>query len=123
MDVQELEESSVLSITVDQAHRYFEMVVSLDDGTKYKLMAWNADGSELTIRLGALHVQNSGVLGELEGINIVEHVLFLEGDFGDIAIKATTILVEKLVQEAALDQFQPFATGCNRPDADNTGMP
>ncbi len=97
MDVRELEESSVLSITVDQAHLYFEMVVSLDNETKYKLMAWNTDGAELTIKLGALHVQNSSVLGELEGINIVENVLFLEGDFGDISIKATTILIEKLI--------------------------
>ena len=95
MDVQALEESSVLSISVDQAHLYFEMVVSLDDETKYKLMAWNADGSELTIRIGALHVQNSSALGELEGINIVEDVLFLEGDFGDMTINATTISIEK----------------------------
>ncbi len=97
MDLQTLEQSNVLSITVDQAHRYFEMVVSADDETKYKLMAWNADGTELTIRLGALHVQNASVLGELEGINIVESVLFLEGDFGDMAIHATTVLVEKLM--------------------------
>ena len=96
MNIQELEEGSVLSITVDQAHRYFEMVVSRDDKTKYKLMAWNADGTGLTIRLGALHVQNSSVLGELEGINIVENVLFIEGDFGDMVIEATTVLVEKL---------------------------
>ncbi|QHF51227.1 hypothetical protein [Pseudomonas sp. S49] len=97
MDVRALEESSVLSITLDQAHLYFEMVVRLDDGTKNKLMAWNADGTELAIRLGALHVQNASELGELEGINIVDNVLFLEGDFGDIAIQATSISIEKLV--------------------------
>ena len=97
MDVQALEQSNVLSITVDQAHRYFEMVVSADDDSNYKLMAWNADGTELTIRLGALDVKNSRVLGELEGISIVENVLFLEGDFGDMAIHATTVLVEKLM--------------------------
>jgi len=96
MDVHALEESSVLSITVDQAHRYFEMVVRLHDGSRNKLMAWNADGTELTIRLGALNVQNTSELGELEGINIVDNVLSLEGDFGDITITATSILIEKL---------------------------
>ncbi|MFK3607365.1 hypothetical protein PSH70_07910 [Pseudomonas fluorescens] len=59
-------------------------------------MAWNADGTELTIRLGALNVQNTSELGEIEGINIVDNVLSLEGDFGDITITATSILIEKL---------------------------
>lgn len=97
MDVQALEQSNVLSITVDQAHRYFEMVVSLDDEKKYKLMAWNVDGTELIIRLGALHIQDSRILGELEGISIVENVLFIEGDFGDMSIHATTVLVEEMM--------------------------
>ncbi|OPB06406.1 hypothetical protein BFW91_20540 [Pseudomonas fluorescens] len=83
-------------MTVDQAHRYFEMVVRLDDGSRNKLMAWNSDGTELTIRLGALNVQNTSELGEIEGINIVDNVLSLEGDFGDITITATSILIEKL---------------------------
>ncbi|WP_254847150.1 hypothetical protein [Pseudomonas fluorescens] len=59
-------------------------------------MAWNSDGTELTIRLGALNVQNTSELGEIEGINIVDNVLSLEGDFGDITITATSILIEKL---------------------------
>lgn len=96
MNVHELEGSSVLSITVDQAHRYFEMVARLDDGSRNKLMAWNADGAKLTIRLGALNVQNSCELGELEGISIANNVISLEGDFGDITITATSILIEKL---------------------------
>ncbi|MGY2235669.1 hypothetical protein ACW9ID_11660 [Pseudomonas gingeri] len=52
--------------------------------------------AELAIRLGALHVQNSSMLGELEGISIVDNVLFLEGYFGDMAIEVTTVLVERL---------------------------
>jgi hypothetical protein len=72
------------------------MVVRLDDGSRNKLMAWNSDGTELTIRLGALNVQNTSELGEIEGINIVDNVLSLEGDFGDITITATSILIEKL---------------------------
>ncbi|WP_434707385.1 hypothetical protein J3P75_15890 [Pseudomonas sp. R1-1] len=97
MDIRALEESTVLSITVDQAHRFFEMVVRLDDGTKNKLMAWNADGTELAIKLGALYVQSCSELGELEGINVVDNGLLLEGDFGDITIQATSFSIEKLV--------------------------
>jgi len=97
MDVQALESSDVLSVTLDQAHRCFEMVVSLKDGCRCKLTAWNIDGAELPISLGALHIQNSRVLGELEGISFVENVLSLEGDFGDMSIEADTVLVEKLI--------------------------
>lgn len=96
MDIQKLEESTVLSITLDQAHRYFEMVVCMDDGTKYRLSAWNADGASLDITVGALHVRNAGALGELESASFVGDVLTLEGDFGDIAIRAARALVEEL---------------------------
>lgn len=66
-------------------------------GPKNKLMAWNTDGTELAVRLGALYVQNCSELGELEGINVVDNVLLLEGDFGDITIQATSFSIEKLV--------------------------
>lgn len=97
MDVRWLEESSILSITLDQQQRYFEMVVSLHNEAKHKLMAWNANGSQLTIKLGALHLRPASGFWELEAISIVENVLFLEGDFGDIAITATAISVEKVI--------------------------
>ncbi|WP_218170447.1 hypothetical protein [Pseudomonas gingeri] len=73
-----------------------DMVVSLDDQPRYMLMAWNAEVAEPAIRPGAFHVQNSSMLGELEGISIVDNVLFLEGYFGDMAIEVTTVLVERL---------------------------
>ncbi|WP_244861728.1 hypothetical protein [Pseudomonas sp. Ost2] len=72
------------------------MVVSLDDQPRYMLMAWNAEVAELAIRPGASHVQNSSMFAELEGISIVDNVLFLEGYFGDMAIEVTTVLVERL---------------------------
>jgi hypothetical protein len=96
IDIQELEETGILSITLDQAHRYFEMVVCTYEGTKYRLSAWNEDLSPLGITFGALHVRDSRVLGELEGVSLVDDVLTLEGDFGDIAIKAAKVSVEKL---------------------------
>lgn len=96
MDIQELDETDILSITLDQAHRYFEMVVCTHEGTKYKLSAWNADLAPLDITFGALHVRAAGLLGELEGVNLVDDVLTLEGGFGDIAIKAAKVSVEKV---------------------------
>lgn len=103
MDLRNLEETDVLSLTLDQAHRYFEMVFCTDDGRNYKLCAWNEDGARLGVTLGALHIRgnlanagNRGVLGELESISWVDDVLTLEGDFGDITIKAARVAVEAL---------------------------
>ena len=52
MNFSKLEESEVLSITLDQAHLYFEMVVFTESGTKYKLSAWNSAGGRLEVSLG-----------------------------------------------------------------------
>ena len=52
---------------------------------------------ELTIKLGALHLRPTSGFWELEAISIVGNVLSLEGDFGDIAITATAISVEKVI--------------------------
>lgn len=57
MNFSKLEESGVLSITLDQAHLYFEMVVFTENGTKYKLSAWNSAGGRLEVSLGALHIR------------------------------------------------------------------
>lgn len=96
MDIQELEETCILSITLDQAHRYFEMVVCTYEGAKLRLSAFNADLAPLDITFGALHVRDSSVLGELEGVSLTDDVLILEGDFGDIAIKAAKVSIDKL---------------------------
>jgi hypothetical protein len=104
MDPKKLEETDVLSITLDQAQRFFEIVVCDIDGIKYKLSAWNADGAPIEIAVGAMQVRsnltnarNLGILGELEGISVVHDVLTLEGDFGDFTIKADKILAEQLI--------------------------
>ncbi|AKS09820.1 hypothetical protein [Pseudomonas trivialis] len=96
MNVQELKQSNILSISLDQAHRVFEMIVSLPDDTRCKLMAWNDDGIELTVRIGALNLHYRADLGELEGISVVNNVLVMEGDFGDMEIEAANVVVEKL---------------------------
>jgi hypothetical protein len=72
------------------------MTVSLQDGTCCKLRAWNDDGVKLTVRLGALNLHARADLGELEAISLVDNVLILEGDFGDIEIEAMNVVVEKL---------------------------
>jgi hypothetical protein len=103
MDLCELEECEILSITLDQRHLYFETVVRTDDGTQYKLSAWNPAGTTLKAAFGALHVQANrtdvvgrSTLGELESASFVGEVLTLEGDFGDIVIGRATISVEQL---------------------------
>jgi len=73
MNLCDLEESEVLSITLDQQHLYFEMLVRAEDGTRYKLSAWNTAGASLDITFGALNLlgprtdlSNCHTVGELE---------------------------------------------------------
>jgi hypothetical protein len=103
IELEKLEETDVLSISLDQAHLYFEMVVSTYEGTRYALAAWSGDGTRLDITIGALHVRNNltntnniGILGVLESVGFVDDVLILEGDFGDITIKAAKVSIKKL---------------------------
>jgi hypothetical protein len=103
MNLCDLEESEVLSICLDQQHLYFEMVVRAEDGAKYRLSAWNTAGASLDVTFGALNfpgsrmdLNNRHTFGELEGVSMVENVLTLEGDFGDLAIHNAAVLIEKL---------------------------
>ena len=103
MDVRELEETEVLSITLDQPHLYFETVVRTGAGSRYKLSAWNPAGAGLKAVFGAIHVQANrtdtagrDTLGELESASFVGDVLTLEGDFGDVVISGVTISIDEL---------------------------
>lgn len=102
MHLHELEESQVISIALDQAHLYFAIVVRIDDGTEYKLSAWNAAGSPLEVVFGALQVQANRTdvkgrptLGELEGASFRDGVLTLEGDFGDVVIRGAMVSINQ----------------------------
>lgn len=55
MNLCSLEESEILSITLDQQHLYFEMVVRAEGGERYKLSAWNTAGAPLDVTFGALN--------------------------------------------------------------------
>lgn len=103
MNIKNLEDGNILSISIDQGHCLFEMVVSLHDDTCCKLTAWNDDGVELTIRMGALNLHFRAGLGELEGISVVNNVLIIEGDFGDLEIEAANVVVEKLRQVVSIE--------------------
>lgn len=103
MNLCDLEESEVLSITLDQQHLYFEMVVRAEDGARYKLSAWNTAGASLDFTFGALNLlgprtdsSNRYTFGELEGASMVGSVLTLEGDFGDLVIRNATTSIEQL---------------------------
>lgn len=103
MNLCNLEQSEVLSITLDQKHLYFEMVVCTEDGARYKLSAWNTAGASLNVTFGALnllghrtHLSNHRTFGELESVSMVENVLTLEGDFGDLVIRSAATSIEQL---------------------------
>ncbi|MFC5461406.1 hypothetical protein [Massilia niabensis] len=103
MNLCDLEESEVLSITLDQNHLYFEMVVCAENGANYKLSAWNIAGASLDITFGALNLKGhltdaSGrhTFGELESVSMVENALTLEGDFGDVVIHDAKTSIEQL---------------------------
>ncbi|MFL6636823.1 MAG: hypothetical protein ACJ8HJ_31400 [Massilia sp.] len=103
MNLCDLEESEVLSITLDQQHLYFEMVVRAEDGARYKLSVWNTAGASLDVTFGALNLlgscadlSNRHTFGELEGVSMVENVLTLEGDFGDLVIRNAATSIEQL---------------------------
>lgn len=103
MNLSDLEESEVLSIALDQNHLYFEMVVRAEDGARYKLSAWNTAGASLEVTFGALNLigyrsdlSNRHTFGELESVSMVENVLTLEGDFGDLVIRGAATSIEQL---------------------------
>ncbi|MFC3457164.1 hypothetical protein [Massilia haematophila] len=103
MNLCDLEESEILSITLDQNHLHFEMVLCTDDGARYKLSAWSAVGASLDVNFGALNLlghrtdlSNHHTFGELESVSMVNHVLTLEGDFGELVIRRATTSIEQL---------------------------
>ena len=74
MNLSDLDESEVLSITLDQQHLYFEMVVRAEDGARYKISAWNTAGASLDVTFDALNLlgsrtdlNNHHTFGELDG--------------------------------------------------------
>lgn len=103
MNLCDLEESEVLQITLDQNHLYFEIVVCAENGAKYKLVACNAAGAPLDVTFGALNlpgyrtdVSGRHTFGELESVSMVENVLTLEGDFGDVVIRGANTSIEQV---------------------------
>lgn len=101
---QNLEESDVLTIYLEQDYRLFIIEVLTPTGKKFKLQASNEDGSPMEVAIGRLRVvsnfysrDNVRSLGELESIGRDEDRLVLEGDFGDISLNATKIDIEQVL--------------------------
>ena len=44
-----------------------------------------------------MDLRNHHTFGDLEGVSIVENVLSLEGDFGDLIIHNAAVSIEKLI--------------------------
>ncbi|QOL52283.1 hypothetical protein [Massilia litorea] len=95
MDIEKLEGTGILSISLDQPNHYFEMVVCTNIGRKFKVSAWNAVDAFFDITFGALDCREFGAVGELECVTLMGDVLILEGNFVNIVIKTARILIEE----------------------------
>lgn len=114
LNIQDLEESSVLAIDLDQDHRFFSMTVLAETGKTLRLTANNTDLSPVGITIGALNITSNFMngdhilcVGELEGIGWHDGRLILKGDFGDISIKATKVDIEQVLPYAVESENAP----------------
>lgn len=103
MRIEDLEETYVTSFFLEQRHAYFEMKVIAHDGVRYAVLARNADGSAIGVGFGQLSFvgnfttsENVPSLGELESVGFIEDGVILEGDFGDVTIRANSIEAKKI---------------------------
>lgn len=119
ISLQNLEESDVLTIYLEQDYRHFIMEVLTPTGKKFKLQASNKDGSPMEVAIGNLRVvsnfygrDNVRSLGELESIGRDDDRLVLEGDCGDISLNATKIDIEQVL---------PFSTESEHDSSKHSG--
>jgi hypothetical protein len=102
MKIEDLAETDVLSFYLDQRHSFFLMKLIGVDGTRFELLASNSDGSPIGFEVGELRLagnfttlQNVSSIGELESAATTGDGAILEGDFGDITIRANEIVIKK----------------------------
>ncbi|MDO8065114.1 MULTISPECIES: hypothetical protein [unclassified Janthinobacterium] len=102
MKIEDLAETYVLSFYLEQRHSYFLTKLIDYDGTRFELLATNSDGSPIGFEVGELRFagnfttrENVPSLGELEGAATTEDGAILEGDFGDIRIRANNITIKR----------------------------
>lgn len=100
MKIEDLAEADVLSFYLDQRHAILELVVVAAGGARFKVLARNHDGSSIGVKFGQVHfrgnfttAENLPSLGELESVGVTDNGVILEGDFGDITVRADCIEV------------------------------
>lgn len=103
MEISELEESQLLSLSVDPNELYIEFTVLTQGREVFSLFSHNRDTSKIRVEFYGLSL-NAGrseenvrsVLGEIESISIKESQYTLEGDFGAITVFADTSLLKSV---------------------------
>jgi len=100
MKIEDLAETDVLSLYLDQRHAFLELAVVGSGGARFKVLARNHDGSSIGVEFGQVHfrgnfstAENLPSLGELESVAVTDNGVILEGDFGDITVRADCIEV------------------------------
>lgn len=79
------------------------MMIRPEGGAEYKVSAWNASNASLHVRFGALNLpgcrtdlSKCHTSNELEGACMVEHVVTLECEFGDLLNHNAAVSIENL---------------------------
>lgn len=108
LSIQNLAETYLLAIHLDQDHRSFSIEALDTTGRTLRLTGSNSDLSPIDVTIGGLHVRsnfrngdNIACMGELAAIGWHQDRLIIEGDFGDISLKATNIDVEQVLPYSA----------------------
>ena len=104
MNLNELKESYLLSVSHDQKSLFIEFLLLTEEGKRIKLFAHNRDTSPIEaeyvgLTLKANFTTHEGVpsLGEIESVVVTDSGFIFEGDLGVIKIIADTWSVENAV--------------------------
>ena len=102
MELANISESYLLSLTQEQNNLYIELIALDSNGVKIKVFANNKDTSAISVSYIGLSLNSSfttvdGIptLGEIESVAITNFGFTLEGDMGIIKVTADNWLVEK----------------------------
>ena len=104
MNLCDLEESYLLSLTHDHHGLFIELYILSSNDIKIKLLAHNKDTSPITVKFIGLNIRSnfttpSGVasLGEVEAVQTTENGFNLEGDMGFIHVVADTFTITDIL--------------------------
>ncbi|GAA4501445.1 hypothetical protein [Pseudaeromonas paramecii] len=104
MNLSDLEESHLLSLTYDHNGLFIEFILLSSKDMNVKLFAHNKDTSPITVKFIGLNIRSnfttpSGVasLGEVEAVQTSKNGFDLEGDMGFIQVVADTLMINDIL--------------------------